>query len=198
MTKKAYPITIGLVIINIVVFIICEFIGPTENNDVLLRCGAFFTPYITDGEYYRLIFAMFLHSGIRHLLNNMLLLAAIGSTLEVCVGKWRYLIIYLLGGLIGNLMTYAVYLYEGKAVLMVGASGCVYAIMGGLVYVILRNGGRVRELSFKQMVLLLALSIYFSVTDANAANMTHLISLAAGFVLAILIYHGQRRKTRGR
>lgn len=79
---------------------------------------------------------------------------------------------------------------------MVGASGCVYAIMGGLVYVIIRNGGRVRDLSLKQMAILLLLSIYFSVTDANAANMTHLLSLAAGFILAILIYHGRKKTGR--
>ena len=194
---KRYPVTIALAAVNILIFLICELTGSTENSEVLYRSGAFLTSSISAGEYYRLVTAMFLHQGIRHLLNNMLLLVVLGSTLEICAGRWRYLLICLGGGLCGNIATWYVYVIEEKEVLMTGASGCVYAVMGALLYVIIRNGGRVRDLSLRQMLILVGFSIYFSVTDANAANMTHLFSLDFGFLLAGLVYRPRKPENEG-
>ena len=77
------PVTAGLILLNILVFLIVEFTGSSQNTMHMLDCGAAFTPMIIQGgEYYRLFTCMFLHFGIEHLLNNMLVLFVLGSRLE--------------------------------------------------------------------------------------------------------------------
>ena len=56
--------TYALLVINIVVFGLATLAGGTEDPQVLLDFGAMFGPLISDGEYWRLFTAMFLHSGV--------------------------------------------------------------------------------------------------------------------------------------
>ena len=67
--------TIMLIGINILVFIALTMIGRTEDGYFMLQHGAMYEPYIIENqEYYRLFTSLFLHFGISHLLNNMVLL----------------------------------------------------------------------------------------------------------------------------
>ena len=85
-----------MVIINIVVFVILEWMGSTTDTMFMLHHGAMYEPLVVErGEYYRLFTCMFLHFGVQHLLYNMLLLIFVGDMLEKAVGKVRYLMIYL-------------------------------------------------------------------------------------------------------
>lgn len=191
MAEKKYlqAVTIGLAVINIAVFFLIEITtGSTLESDNLVKWGAIYTPYVASGEYWRLFTAMFLHAGIQHLLNNMLLLVVLGTTLEPMLGHVKYLILYLLGGLSGNILSCWFYLRSGENVVSVGASGAVFAVMGGLIWVIIRNKGRVQNLSLMQMMIMLAMSLYFGFVAANVANTAHLGGLAAGFLLGVILY----------
>lgn len=95
--KKA-PVTVLLILANILVFTAVEFTGGSEDTMHMLQCGAAYTPAIMQGEYYRIFTSMFLHFGPQHLGNNMLVLFVLGGRLERTVGKLKYLLIYLLGG----------------------------------------------------------------------------------------------------
>lgn len=195
MTKRNVPIiTISLVVINIVIFLLMEITtGSTLDNDVLIPWGAVYTPYIEGGQYWRLFTAMFLHSGIQHLLNNMLVLLVLGTTIEPEIGKIRYLVIYLLGGVAGNIVSCWFYLRGGTNVVSVGASGAIFAVMGAVIWVIIRNKGRVANLSLFQMLVMLAISLYFGFVATNVANTAHIGGLIAGFLLAVILY--RKRKT---
>ena len=88
--------TTGLIIVNIAVFLLLTLFGRTEDAAFMLDHGAMYEPYIIEGhEYYRIFTSLFLHFGINHLLNNMVILGAIGWNLEMEVGRIRFLIIYL-------------------------------------------------------------------------------------------------------
>ena len=66
------PATLTLIIINIVVFLMVEFTGLSQDTLHMLDWGAAYTPLIVEkGEVYRLFTSMFLHFGPRHLGNNM-------------------------------------------------------------------------------------------------------------------------------
>ena len=68
------PATLTLIIINIVVFLMVEFTGLSQDTLHMLDWGAAYTPLIVEkGEVYRLFTSMFLHFGLYHLLNNMAL-----------------------------------------------------------------------------------------------------------------------------
>ena len=91
---KKEPVTVFLILINMLVFVITELTGGTEDTMHMLQCGAAYTPAIIQGEYYRIFTSMFLHFGIQHLLNNMDMLGALGWQLEPVIGKVKYLLIY--------------------------------------------------------------------------------------------------------
>ena len=75
--------TIMLIGINILVFIALTMIGRTEDGYFMLQHGAMYEPYIIENqEYYRLFTSLFLHFGISHLLNNMVLLWALDRFLK--------------------------------------------------------------------------------------------------------------------
>ena len=85
------PVTIGLILINILVFLAVEFTGGSQNTLHMLEWGAAYTPGIVeDGEFYRLFTSMFLHFGIEHLANNMLVLFVLGSRMEQVTGRIRF------------------------------------------------------------------------------------------------------------
>jgi len=90
------PVTILIVIINLLVFLAFSMIGNTEDSAFMAAHGALtWDAILNRREYYRLITSLFLHFGVPHLLQNMLILMLTGSRLERAVGKIRYLLIYL-------------------------------------------------------------------------------------------------------
>ena len=92
--------TTVLIVINVAVFLILSILGNTEDVVFMLHHGAMYEPLVTEGqEYYLLFTCMFLHFGITHLMNNMVMLGALGWNLEVEIGKIRFIIIYFISGL---------------------------------------------------------------------------------------------------
>ena len=102
---KKEPVTVFLILVNVLVFLVVEFTGGTENTGHMLQCGAAYTPAVINGEFYRLFTSMFLHFGPRHLGNNMLVLFVLGGRMERTAGRIKYLLIYLLGGIGGNILS---------------------------------------------------------------------------------------------
>ena len=149
------PVTAGLILLNILVFLIVEFTGSSQNTMHMLDCGAAFTPMIIQGgEYYRLFTCMFLHFGIEHLLNNMLVLFVLGSRLEQALGKIKFLLIYLIGGVLGNVISLLIELRTQDFAVSAGASGAVFAVMGAMIYIVIRNKGWLGDLSMRQILVI--------------------------------------------
>ena len=71
-----------------------------------MQYGALYAPLVVlKKEYYRLVTAMFMHFGIHHLVNNMLVLFVLGDNLERALGRVKYLIFYLACGIGANLVS---------------------------------------------------------------------------------------------
>lgn len=102
---KKEPVTVALILINVLVFLFVELTGGTDDTMHMVECGAAYAPEILNGGVYRIFTSMFLHFGSRHLVNNMLVLFVLGGRLEQIAGKIRFLIIYLFGGIGGNLLS---------------------------------------------------------------------------------------------
>jgi membrane associated rhomboid family serine protease len=91
-----------------------------------------------------LLTAMFLHAGWLHIVGNMLFLWIFGNNVEDAMGRWRYLLFYLLGGVAA---TYALALFTPDATeFLVGASGAIAAVLGG--YILLHPQSRVLTLIY--------------------------------------------------
>lgn len=181
--------TIGLIGINLIVFLLYEILGSNLDTEFMLNHGAMYTPYLLkSGEWYRLVTSMFLHFGIRHLLNNMLILYILGNYLEGHMGKIRYLILYFAGGIGANICSGLHSLSDREVVVSAGASGAVFAVLGGLIWVLLINRGRLEDLTIKKMLIFAALSLYLGFTESGVDNVAHVSGLILGFLAAILLY----------
>lgn len=192
--KKAIC-TIILLAINVIVFFYLSFLGMTEDGEFLLAHGAMYVPYVLEGqEYYRIVTSMFLHFGFEHLMNNMLLLAVIGWNLELEIGKVKFLIIYLLSGICGNALSAYAEICTGDYAISAGASGAVFGIIGALLYVAIRNKGRIGEISGKGILFMIALSMYFGFTSEGVDNLAHIGGVVSGFLLAVLLYWKRKDK----
>ena len=189
------PATIILVVLNVLVFLAVEFTGFSQDTVHMLDWGAAYTPCIVEeGETYRIFTSMFLHFGIEHLINNMLVLFILGSRLERVIGSLRFAVIYFLGGIAGNVVSLLYDLKQGETAVSAGASGAVFAVMGGMILVVLCNKGRLEDLSMRQILILAIFSLYFGFTSSGVDNAAHLGGFLAGFILAVIVYH-PRRKT---
>ncbi len=129
--KPKKPIITNIIIVlNIVIFLLTYILGNGSNDlETLFRFGANYSYAVKSGEVYRLLTSVFLHAGLIHLFVNMYSLKIIGSQLETYLGKWRYLIIYLLSGIGGSLLSCVF-----SNTLSVGASGAIFGLFGCFIY----------------------------------------------------------------
>ena len=192
---KRQKCTIILIVINVIVFLALSFQGMTEDAEFMLEHGAMYVPYMMGGEeYYRLFTSMFMHFDMDHLMNNMIMLGAIGWNLEYEIGKIRFLIIYFASGLCGNILSAYGDIITNEYAVSAGASGAVFGIIGALLYVAIRNKGRIGNVSSRGIVLMIILSMYYGITSSGVDNLAHAGGLIGGFLLAVLLYWKRKRK----
>ena len=184
--------TAALIVINIAVFFFLSLFGDTEDAAFMFQHGAMYEPTVTQGhEFYRIFTSMFLHFGISHLVNNMVLLGALGWNLELEIGKIRLLIIYLISGIGGNLLSLYREIATETYAVSAGASGAIFGLMGALCYVVAANRGRLGRLSGRGMLVMVMLSLYFGLTSSGVDNWAHIGGLISGFVMAVILYRGK-------
>ena len=195
--KYVSPVNAAVIAANVIVFIVMEILGDTENTLLMLEHGASFAPLIFERhEYWRLGTCMFLHFGVRHLFNNMLVLAFVGDRLEKTVGKVRYAVIYFGGGLLSGLVS-AIFDYFGDDFYVsAGASGAVFAVVGALAWIIVINRGQLYDISMRQMVLFIIFSIYLGFQGGGVDNAAHVGGLVSGFILSVIFCTRKSRQGR--
>ncbi len=192
---KKEPVTALFILLNILIFLVVDFTGGSENTVHMIECGAAYPPLILEnGEIYRLFTCMFLHFGISHLANNMLVLFVLGQRLEPVVGKIKFILIYLLGGLGGNVISLLADVKKNEYAVSAGASGAVFAVMGAMIYVVIWSHGQIQDISTRQILIMAAFSLYFGFTSTGVDNAAHVGGMIMGFLLAVLLYHPSSQK----
>lgn len=197
MEKKWFQVsgTILLVIVNVVVFFALSFKGMTEDAVFMLQHGAMYTPLMQEsGEYYRLFTSMFLHFGFEHLMNNILILIVMGRVLEPQIGTVRYLLLYLLSGIGGNIVSAGWEWITGDYAISAGASGAIFGIIGGLLYIAIRNRGRIGNLTGRGLIFMIVLSLYYGFTSSGVDNMAHIGGLLSGCIAGVLLYRKPKQE----
>jgi rhomboid protease GluP len=181
--------TILLIAVNVIVFVILEILGDTEDAEFMYLHGACYPPAIVeDGEYWRLFTASFLHFGFDHLINNMVVLGCAGHFLEEALGHGRYLMLYLVSAVASNVLSCAQMYRSGDYAVSAGASGAVFAVIGGLLWIVIRHKGHYGSLTTKGMLFMIALCLLYGISTAGIDNWSHLGGLTTGFVLCVILY----------
>jgi rhomboid protease GluP len=160
-------------------------VGLMVQPGPVLERGALVPALVAQGESWRLISSVFLHSGIAHLGFNMLSLYFLASFVEEAFGRGRFLALYLLSGVSGGLA----YLYFGGFnEAAVGASGAIFGLLGSVLGYALRQGTfSWQNPLIRQLVILLALNLYLGFSIPNISNTAHLGGLAGGFAFGWLM-----------
>ena len=121
-----------------------------------------------------------MHFGFDHLLNNMVSLGFLGWYLEAEVGKIKFLLIYFFSGIAGNVLSTVWEIYTGDYAVSAGASGAVFGIIGALVYIAMRNHGRIGDLAGRGLVIMAAISLYHGFTSTGVDNLAHIGGFLGG------------------
>jgi rhomboid protease GluP len=160
--------------INIIIFLADQLLGGQ-----LTVLGAKANPEIANGEYWRLITPIFLHANLLHLGFNSYFLYVMGPRVEGAFGNVRFLLIYLLAGISGAVLSFILSVNPS-----IGASGALFGLLGALLAMLYRNrsvlaGTRERIMSILQVVginLLIGLS-------PGIDNWGHVGGLIGGLVI---------------
>jgi len=123
-------LTVTLLTVNILLFLLVELKGGTENPANLVLFGALIVPILRAGDFPTLLTSAFLHFGFLHLAFNMYALWVMGRLLETLFGAFRFAIIYFASAVTGSLLS----LCFVKAV-SGGASGAVFGVAGAMLVI---------------------------------------------------------------
>lgn len=193
---KRVLVTYILIAANVVAYLLLDIVSGGPDTLDYYRYGAP-TAYsvLKKGQYYRIIAGMFMHSDIQHLAGNMIMLYAIGTRLEKVVGKIRYSVIYFAGGFCGGMVAMMYYGHVGAEMMYticIGASGAVFAVIGGMMYALIVHKGDIEGIYLRNVIIYILISIVYGLTTSGISLSAHIGGLIAGFVLAFLCYTGKR------
>ncbi len=185
------PVTIVLLVVNVLVWILLEATGGSENSENLIDFGAKFGPAIAQGDWWRLITPMFLHIGFFHLLANSFGLFIFGGMVERIFGSVAFGAIYLVAGVLGNLFSYwaDIGIYHSTPI-GAGASGAVFGIVGAFGSYLLLNRhvlGQMGRQAMMSVLFIVGINFVLGITLSGVDNMAHLGGLFGGALLALVI-----------
>lgn len=179
-------VTKSLILTNTIVFGAMLIYGAGlwhSQNIVQLAWGANFGPATQDGQWWRLASAMFLHFGALHLIFNMWALWDAGQLVERMYGHFRFISIYIVSGVFGNLVSLV---FQGNSAVSGGASGAIFGIYGALLVYLWLNRLAINIREFRWLFWgALAFSIatiIFGLIIPGIDNSAHI----GGFVAGIL------------
>jgi len=179
-------ITIGIIGLNALSFVL-QVVLPGWQSALIFR------PVWGDTEPYRFLTAAFLHASIPHIAFNMIALWFIGPYLEIVLGRWRYVALYLLSALGGSVMVLLLADPFGQSWItgVLGASGAIFGLFGAVVLVARRLGQSVRS-----MFVVIALNLVMGFTIPGISWQGHVGGLVVGLLLGAVFAYAPRSRQR--
>lgn len=172
-----------LIAINVLIFL-AGFLSPDIDSQLFIE-GSLFPPFVVEGnQWYRLFTAMFLHGSPMHIFFNMYALYIVGNMIEPIFGRWRFGIIYFLGGLAGSVLSLALGDYDIPSV---GASGAIFAIFTAEAVHLYQHRNVYRNVQgqLRQIVFLIGFNVLIGFTPGSRIdNWGHIGGLIGGAILS--------------
>lgn len=173
--KKA-RFTFTLILLNIVFFFIVYF-----NIEIFYLFVQINDRILNNSEYWRLLSAIFVHGNPLHLFSNMFGLLLFGTFVESSLPKYKYLIIYISSGLIGNL--FSLFLLPSN-IISLGASGAIFGLIGTSFIMVAMQ----EDKSLLLMGTLYVILFLFSSFSPGINIYAHFFGLIGGILFGYLFY----------
>lgn len=190
---KVPIVTYIIMAICIVLFIMMEvFSGGSTNGSTLLKYGANLDVLVKEGEYYRLFTCMFLHIGIMHLACNMYSLYVVGREVESLFGKIKYIIIYVLSGIFGSIMSIAF----THNTISAGASGAIFGLLGALLYFGIHYRTYLGDAIKRSVIPIIVINLLIGFFSEGIDLAAHIGGLVGGVLVAMMVGIPDKSKTK--
>ena len=180
------------------VFLYCDLIASQSTLNKIYSFASLYGPAVVqDGEYYRLLSYMFLHMGLNHVANNMILIFFLGEELERFLGKWRFFFLYFSSGIVAGIVSIVYNILDGNSVSSVGASGAGFGLIGATVCLLLADKSQRGTAFVKRVLLFAAISLYAGFSEQGIDNAAHVGGFLAGAAVTALLMVIRRRRVEG-
>ncbi|EXX87017.1 Rhomboid family protein [Paenibacillus darwinianus] len=188
---RLYPVTAVILAVNLLVFI-ADWLLPGQ--PLTIR-GMFSQQPLVDryglAEPWRYVTSITLHAGWQHLLFNSFSILVFAPPLERVLGHVRYLLFYLLAGILGNAVSAVV--YAGSVHLSVGASGAIYGVFGAYLFLAVFRKYAMDEASRKTIYMILIFGLIYSILSPNINIWAHIGGGISGFAMMGMFVRARKR-----
>lgn len=186
-------LTYGLVAVNVIMFLLLEWVGSSTDIETLIKFGAKYNPLILAGDWWRFITPMFLHIGFLHLAMNMMALYYLGLSVERIFGTWRFSLIYFVAGIAGAVSSFAF-----STSVSAGASGAIFGCFGALLYFGVVHPSLFYRTMGANIFGVLAINLAFGFLVPVVDNSAHIGGLIGGFLASATVHLPKHKLLIGR
>ena len=181
--KRQPFVTYGLLAVTILMYLLMTFNGGSENPWTLMIFGAKVNEYIVHGDWWRLITPVFLHIGFTHLLFNGLVIYFLGIELEMIIGHFRFLLLYLLSGLLGNAASFAF-----NSSISAGASTAIFGMFATTIVLgkLYPYHSKIQRLS-RDYIALIIINVISGFFNQSIDNAGHLGGMLCGYLIMYVL-----------
>ena len=168
--------------IQTIVFIIMELFPRLE----IPYYTGMYGPYLVHfNEWWRLVTPIFIHFGVMHFVMNSLILYFMGQQIEAIYGHWRFFLIYMFSGIMGNTASFA---FNEANVLSGGASTSRFGLFGALFILgfHFKYNTAIQQL-VRHFLLFIAMTFVFGLLDTSVDVWGHVGGLVGGLVLGNIL-----------
>ncbi len=183
-------LTAAIVAVNCIVFAAMSISAKTFGQfglPALWAWGANFGPLTVNGQWWRLICALFVHFNLAHLALNMWALWNIGRLSERLFGRGTFVVLYVASGLLAGLTSIA----WDPSLSTVGASGAVFGVFGAFLAFMVRRRQDIPPTVLRQHWFSTSVFVIFNLVSGAVRpgidNAAHIGGLLSGCVLGYLL-----------
>ena len=182
-------VTLVMVALNVMVFVSMIFgRGSLANPETLVAWGANIGPRTTNGEWWRLVTASFIHSGLLALVVNMVALWQLGGVLERIVGRLAFALVYVAAAIAAGLVSVAAH----PVMVSAGASGAIAGSCGLLLACVAWDRFRPSETPIPVIVVTnaapaVALFLLYNLFDGSVEFQAELMAFAVGLACGAVL-----------
>lgn len=182
-------VTYGLIVINVIVFILMAIDGAgifEPDGLTHIKWGSNYSPLTFSGDWWRLITSMFIHFGVIHLALNMYGLYILGVFLEPMLGKAKFILAYFCTGVFASI---ASLWWHSEGINSAGASGAIFGMFGVFLALLLTNliPKQIRTGLLRSIGIVVGINLIYGM-KSGVDNAAHIGGLLSGIIIGFAFY----------